>query len=117
MYNCGIKSKLTVVGFNDDYINDDNDFGPAQALTLIKDRIVTDCIILSCDLITTVNLKQMASVYRQNDASFLMLLYDIPEQNVELIVPGSAAKYSPGNEIYKKKKINSFFLSDNFSFT
>jgi NDP-sugar pyrophosphorylase family protein len=106
LYSCGIRSRLNVIGFNDDYLESDDDFGTASALYLIKDKIFTDCIIVSCDLITNVNLQHMASIYRQNDASFLMLLYDIPEQHVEYPVPGATTRYTPGK----------FFLQKKFSF-
>lgn len=96
--NCGIHAKLTVIGFKDEYLENINneDFGTASCLSLIRDKIKTDCIIVSCDLITNVNLQEMANLYRINDASFLMLLYDIPEQNGELKVPGTGTAYQPG---------------------
>ena len=94
--NCGIHSKLTVVGFRDEYLESDDDFGTASCLSVIRDRIKTDCIIVSCDLITNVNLQEMANLYRVNDASFLMLLYDISEQNGEFKVPGTGSSYQPG---------------------
>ena len=102
LYGCGIKAKLNVVGFNDDYLEDDNEFGTASSLFVIKDKIFSDVILVSCDLITNVNLQQMANMFRINDASFLMLLSDIPEQNVELPVPGTNTKaYIPGRQLFK----------------
>ncbi len=86
-----------MVGFDDSTNDEDaDDFGTANALYLVKDKIRSDCIIVSCDLITNINLNLLANSYRINNASFLMLLYDISEQNFELPVPGTKEKYSPG---------------------
>lgn len=92
LLNHGIRIKLNIVGYDDD---ENGEMGTADALRLVKDKIHTDCIIVSCDLITNVSIHSMANMYRSTDAAFLMLLYDIPEQNHELPVPGMKAKYSP----------------------
>lgn len=76
--------------------DDDEELGTANSLKLLKDKIVSDCIIVSCDLITNLNLQSMTNFYRVNNASIVMLLSDTVEQSLELPVPGSKGKYKPG---------------------
>lgn len=75
---------------------EDDEFGTASALQVMKDKIVKDCMIVSCDLLCSVNIQQMANFYRVNNAAFVALLADVIEQAVELPVPGSKGKFSPG---------------------
>lgn len=96
--NCGIKSTLNIVGIDDVNEDDLDDFGTANALSLLKDKIVKDCIIVSGDLISNVNIQMMTNFYRINNPSLLMLLSDTVEQSLELPVPGSKGKFSPGNQ-------------------
>ena len=91
--NFGIRSNLHIVGIDDS--NEEDDFGTANSLNLLKDRIKTDCIIVSCDLISNVNLQQMVNFYRLNDASFVMHLADNFDQIAELPIPGSKGKFEP----------------------
>ena len=76
---------------------DDDEFGTANSLKLLKDKIISDCMIVSCDLLTNVNIQSMANFYRTNNASFVALLADVVEQNSELPVPGSKGKFAPGS--------------------
>jgi translation initiation factor eIF-2B subunit gamma len=76
---------------------DDDEFGTANSLKLLKDKIVSDCMIVSCDLIASINIQSMANFYRVNNASFVTLLADVIEQNSELPVPGSKGKFAPGS--------------------
>ena len=94
--NCGIKANLNIVGIDDSKEDDEDDFGTANSLYLLKDKIKTDCMIVSCDLISNVNIQLMANFYRNNSAAFLMLLSDNIEQNSELPSTGTKEKYKPG---------------------
>lgn len=80
----------------DGFEDDDDEFGTASALQVMKDKIVKDCMIVSCDLLCSVNVQQMANFYRVNNAAFVAVLADVIEQAVELPVPGSKGKFSPG---------------------
>lgn len=92
-FNCGIKATLNIVGLDDSNEDEENDFGTANSLYLLKEKIVKDCMIVSCDLISNVNIQQMASFYRNNSASFLMLLSNNVEQYTELPATGTKGKY------------------------
>jgi len=96
--NCGIKSSLNVVGFDEtnEDDQDEEDFGTANCLHLLKDKIFKDCIIVSCDLISNVNIQLMSSYFRLNNSAFVMLLSNNLDQSSELPIPGSKGKYSPG---------------------
>lgn len=89
--NCGIKANLHIVGINDSDENDD--YGTANSLFLLKDKIVRDCMIVSCDLISNVSVQKMANFYRNNSASFVALLSDNVEQYSELPATGTKGKY------------------------
>ena len=98
--NYGIRSTLNIVGIDDaDEDNDDN-FGTASAFSLLKDKITKDCMVISCDLISNINVQSMANFYRVNNASFVMLLSDSIEQNLDLPIPGSKGKFKPGIKIF-----------------
>ncbi len=94
--NCGIKANLNIVCIDDSKEEEQYDYGTANSLYLLKDKIVNDCMIVSCDLISNVNIQAMANFYRCNSASFLMLLSDNIDQSTEVTVTGTKTKYIPG---------------------
>lgn len=73
----------------------DEDLGTADSLRLIHDKIKSDVIILSCDLVSDVKLKGVLDLFRKHDATIASLLLK-PEQTQQLTVPGPKAKYKPG---------------------
>ena len=104
---CGIRASLNIVGVDDSAASataagegdaDDlqDDMGTANSLYLLKDKLVTDCMIVSCDLIVNVDIQRMASFFRVNNASFVMLLSDNMDSSPELPLPGTKGKYVPG---------------------
>lgn len=95
--NCGIKASLNIVGIDDN--DEEDDFGTANSLYLLKDKIVNDCMIVSCDLISNVNIQRMANFYRNNSASFTMLLSNNIEQYSELPATGEKGKYKPERDL------------------
>lgn len=66
----------------------------------------TDVIILSCDLITDVDLHQVLNIYRNNNAS-LVSLYFSPSQDEQYIftVPGLKSKIKFGKVIILNNNI------------
>ena len=70
---------MIIVGI-DESKEENEDLGTAQALKYLKEKIVRDCMIVSCDLISSVNIQKMANFYRVNNAAFVMLLSDISDQ-------------------------------------
>eukprot|EP00039_Didymoeca_costata_P019724 m.338684 g.338684 ORF g.338684 m.338684 type:complete len:446 (+) comp18504_c0_seq1:101-1438(+) len=53
-------------------IPDDSDMGTADALRLLADKIYTDFIVLSCDVITNLQLFRLFDVHRVNNATVTM---------------------------------------------
>lgn len=66
----------------------------------------TDVIILSCDLVTDVDLHQVLNIYRNNNAS-LVSLYFSPSQDEQCIftVPGLKSKIKFGKVIILNNNI------------
>ncbi|XP_065069991.1 translation initiation factor eIF2B subunit gamma-like isoform X1 [Rhopilema esculentum] len=62
------------IKFNFVTIPDDEDLGTAESLKFIKDKIETDTIIVSCDLITDVPFHRLADVHRTHDATLSVLM-------------------------------------------
>ncbi|XP_067678308.1 translation initiation factor eIF2B subunit gamma-like [Haliotis asinina] len=84
---CHVKMRLDFVSIPD------NDYmGTADSLRFIKDKIKTDVLIVSCDLISDISLHQVANVHRAYDSSLTMLLSPLPEQYAEVAVPGIKSK-------------------------
>lgn len=95
----GIKANLNIVGIDNEADNEDEEFGTANSLYLLKDKIIHDCVIVSCDLITSLNLQSITNFFRVKNASFVTVLADSVEQSLELTVPGAKGKYSPERDI------------------
>ncbi|XP_071799207.1 translation initiation factor eIF2B subunit gamma-like [Asterias amurensis] len=74
-------------------IPSDDDWGTAESLRFIRDKIKTDVLVVSCDLITDVELHLLADVRRTYDASLTVLLHAMAEQSTEGVsVPGTKSK-------------------------
>lgn len=52
----------------------DEQTGTADSLFSIRHRIITDCIILSCDVVTNYPILNMINVYRRHDPSLVSLI-------------------------------------------
>lgn len=96
-------------GDEDDEYDEDNEYGTASSLKIMKDKLAKDCMIVSCDLMTNVNIQSMANFYRLNNASFVALLADVAEQSLDLPVPGFKGKYSPGSNRCSIEDESSYF--------
>ncbi|XP_030016912.1 translation initiation factor eIF2B subunit gamma [Sphaeramia orbicularis] len=80
-----VKMKLDVV-----CIQEDGDMGTADALRHIQQKIKTDILVVSCDLITDVALHEVVDLFRAHNATMAMLMskaYEFTET-----VPGQKGK-------------------------
>mmetsp|Transcript_16739 Transcript_16739/g.43438 ORF Transcript_16739/g.43438 Transcript_16739/m.43438 type:complete len:450 (-) Transcript_16739:101-1450(-) len=59
---------------------DESDMGTVEALRLIKEKITTDFVVISGDLITDFELHNLADLHRLHDASATCLLKALPEK-------------------------------------
>ncbi|CAK9302496.1 unnamed protein product [Gordionus sp. m RMFG-2023] len=81
---------LNIIG-----IKDDNEWGTADSLRFIADKINCDNIlVISCDTITFIPLQLLANVHRTKDSSLTVLLTSRPSQIPDAnIGPKSKIKY------------------------
>ncbi|XP_055917611.1 translation initiation factor eIF-2B subunit gamma [Eupeodes corollae] len=79
-------------------ISEDNDFGTADSLRLIHDKIKSDFIVISCDVITNVCLYPLINKFRQHDASVAALLFKSGFEN-DVVVPGPKNKHKPERDL------------------
>lgn len=79
-------------------IPSDSDFGTADALNHIHDKIKSDILIVSCDVITNASLYPLFNIFRQHDATVAVLLLPGGAEN-SAIVPGPKTKYKPERDL------------------
>ncbi|VVC41167.1 Hypothetical protein CINCED_3A014609 [Cinara cedri] len=74
-------------------IPSDEDWGTSDSLRHISDFIITDVIVLSCDLITDVDLHEVLNTYRKNNASLVSLYFSTSkDEQCVFTVPGPKSK-------------------------
>uniref|UniRef100_A0A8C3XT33 Translation initiation factor eIF2B subunit gamma n=1 Tax=Chelydra serpentina TaxID=8475 RepID=A0A8C3XT33_CHESE len=88
LLNLDTKIKLDIV-----CIPDDADMGTADSLRHIHQKIKTDVLVLSCDLITDVALHEVVDLFRAHDATLSMLMKKAHEPTE--MVPGQKGKKKP----------------------
>lgn len=81
-----------------------NDEGSAETLRKIADRITTNLLVMSCDLIADFKLQEMAKMFREKEASLLVLLFD-GDHKPKTNVPG-IKKIIPEYDCYSVSKID-----------
>ncbi|XP_068630326.1 translation initiation factor eIF2B subunit gamma [Battus philenor] len=90
---CPLKIKYELID-----IPSDEDWGTANALKYISNRITTDLVIVSGDLITNINLNEVLNLYRKHDAALATLFFDNgPEEWLKL--PGLPNKSKPDRDL------------------
>ncbi|XP_056149410.1 translation initiation factor eIF-2B subunit gamma [Lampris incognitus] len=80
-----VKMKLDVV-----CIQEDADMGTADALRHIQQKIKTDILVVSCDLITDAALHEVVDLFRAHNATLAMLMS--PAHEFTETVPGQKGK-------------------------
>ncbi|XP_071606401.1 translation initiation factor eIF2B subunit gamma isoform X3 [Heliangelus exortis] len=88
MLNLDTKMKLDFV-----CISDNMDMGTADSLRHIHQKIKTDVLVLSCDLITDVDLYKVVDLFRTHDATLSMLMKKTHELTEG--IPGQKGKKKP----------------------
>ncbi|XP_038615873.1 translation initiation factor eIF-2B subunit gamma [Tachyglossus aculeatus] len=82
------KMKLDVV-----CIPEDADMGTADSLRHIHQKIKTDVLVVSCDLVTDVALHEVVDLFRAHDATLSMLMKKGPDSTEP--IPGQKGKKNP----------------------
>ncbi|XP_069498456.1 translation initiation factor eIF2B subunit gamma [Ambystoma mexicanum] len=93
MWNPDTKMKLDIVCIADDTAAD---MGTADSLRHIHEKIKSDVLVLSCDLITDVALHEVVDLFRAHNATLAMLMQKGHETTEP--VPGQKGKRKPVEE-------------------
>lgn len=72
--------------------------GTADSLRLISDRLKSDVLVVSCDLVSDVDLSGVLNIFRMHNAVISTLLFH-PQPTENIIVPGPKSKNKPGRFI------------------
>lgn len=80
-------------------IEDAEDLGTADAVRLIHERIHTDFIVISCDLITNVDVREILNLYRKHNASITALMLPVPKVPEDFVTPGPKNKQKPETDL------------------
>lgn len=90
-----------------DYVTipSNEDLGTADTLRLLNDKIKTDLLVLSCDVITDVKIQDYLNVFRMHNASLCALFFPSgPKEQVT--VPGPKSKHKPGQFVITSQILN-----------
>ncbi|XP_061396538.1 translation initiation factor eIF-2B subunit gamma [Musca vetustissima] len=88
-----LKMKLDFVS-----IPSDSDFGTADSLRYVHDKIQSDFLVLSCDIVSNVSLFPLINKFRQHDASFTALLFKSGFES-DVTLPGPKTKHKPERDL------------------
>ncbi|XP_012256048.2 translation initiation factor eIF-2B subunit gamma [Athalia rosae] len=75
------------------------DLGTADVLRLIHEKLYTDFVVVSCDLLTDINLSGMLDSYRTHSASITALLLQVPTLPDKFVTPGPKSKQKPETDL------------------
>lgn len=90
---CPLKIKYELI-----VIPSDEDWGTANSLKHISSRVTTDLLVVSGDLISSINLNEVLNLYRKHDAALTTLFFNNgPEEWIEL--PGLKTKNKPDRDL------------------
>lgn len=76
-------------------ISEDEDIGTADSLRLISDRLKSDVVVLSSDMVSDVDLGGVLNLFRMHNATLATLLFH-PQPSENVILPGPKSKNKPG---------------------
>ncbi|XP_063230797.1 translation initiation factor eIF2B subunit gamma isoform X2 [Bacillus rossius redtenbacheri] len=91
--NLDLKISVELVG-----IPSGEDWGTADSLRFVEDKIKCDVVVVSCDLVTDFNLSELLHVFRKHQASLATLFFR-PSQLACPATPGSKAKHKPERDL------------------
>ncbi|XP_076180185.1 eukaryotic translation initiation factor 2B subunit gamma isoform X2 [Ptiloglossa arizonensis] len=80
-------------------IKDAKDLGTADSIRLIHEKIHTDFLVISCDLITNVDICEILNLYRKHNASITALMLPAPKLPEDFVTPGPRNKQKPETDL------------------
>ncbi|KAL6433010.1 hypothetical protein ACFW04_006361 [Cataglyphis niger] len=90
----GLKIKLEIVG-----IPGAEDLGTADSIRLIHEKIYTDFLVISCDLIANIDVSKILNLYRKHNASITALMLSVPKVPDDFVTPGPKNKQKPETDL------------------
>lgn len=75
-----------------------DDWGTADSLHFISEKIKTDVVVVSCDFVTDVSLHPALEIFRKNEAAVTMVFLKPSDTSSgdSLPTPGPKTKHKPG---------------------
>lgn len=89
-----LKIKMEIIG-----IQGAEDLGTADSIRLIHEKIQTDFLVLSCDLITDIDISETLNLYRKHNASITALMLPMLKVPEEFVTPGPKNKQKPETDL------------------
>lgn len=82
-------------------ISSDSDYGTADALRSISERIKADVFLVSCDVVTNVDLYPVLNMFRKNDASVVSLFFNGSgaDGSSAITIPGPKTKHKQERDL------------------
>ncbi|XP_054009721.1 translation initiation factor eIF-2B subunit gamma [Hylaeus anthracinus] len=80
-------------------VEDAEDLGTADSIRLIHEKIYTDFLVISCDLITNVDICEILNLYRKHNASITALMLPVPKLPEDFVTPGPKNKQKPETDL------------------
>lgn len=91
---CGLKIRLDIVS-----IPAAEDWGTADTLQFLSDRIKSDVLIVSCDMVTDMSLYPVLDVFRKHSAGIVALFFHPQPSDTASITPGPKTKQKPERDL------------------
>ncbi|XP_060651665.1 translation initiation factor eIF-2B subunit gamma [Drosophila nasuta] len=79
-------------------IPNDSDFGTADSLRYIYDKIKSDFLVVSCDIVSNVSLFPLINKFRADDAALALLLFKSGFES-DVVIPGPKSKHKPERDM------------------
>lgn len=76
-------------------VSGNEDLGTADSLRLLHDRITSDVICVSSDIVTDIDLNDAIDEFRRHNASVVGIFFH-PQPMGDVVVPGPKTKHKPG---------------------
>ncbi|XP_072758124.1 translation initiation factor eIF2B subunit gamma [Anoplolepis gracilipes] len=89
-----LKIKMEIVG-----IPGAEDLGTADSIRLIHEKIYTDFLVISCDLIANIDISKILNLYRKHNASITALMLPVPKVPDDFVTPGPKNKQKPETDL------------------
>jgi translation initiation factor eIF-2B subunit gamma len=80
-------------------ISSDSDYGTADAVRSIGERIKSDVLLISCDIVTNVDFHPVLNMFRKNDASVVSMFMGSNVDGSGVVIPGPKTKYKQERDL------------------